>query len=349
MSETQTERVANMVLKKIIRNGVSNSLALTNVEQNFLDIYPHHSRLAPRRIPSIVTHTKELMGKLTALRFLEWVSNNPTGVIALPTGKTPLTFIKWLKTYKATQAQKTIRGELSRYGIVQGKFPSTSNLRFVQLDEYYPIDPFNKNSFARYVKQHYLDVLELRAENVLSIHTHNLGSLANHSVLDIFPNRQVDITLRNKQAKTNLEQQQKEAIQRADEFCHNYEGKIRNWGGLGFFLGGIGPDGHIAFNIKNSPYDSTTRLLNLNEESLNAATSNFDGSGNTIKTAITIGLQTITHNPNVTAIIIASGANKALPVANAINNNPSPSYPAAIIQSLQHGRFNVDSAAAQAL
>jgi 6-phosphogluconolactonase/glucosamine-6-phosphate isomerase/deaminase len=36
---------------------------------------------------------------------------------------------------------------------------------------------------------------------------------------------------------------------------------VREWGGIGFFLGGIGPDGHIAFNMPGSAHDSTTRLV----------------------------------------------------------------------------------------
>ena len=40
-----------------------------------------------------------MLGKLTALRFLEWVQQNPEGIISLPTGKTPEHFIKWVNKY----------------------------------------------------------------------------------------------------------------------------------------------------------------------------------------------------------------------------------------------------------
>ena len=49
------------------------------------------------RIPYIILNNFPALGKLTALRFLEWVSLNPEGVISLPTGKTPEYFIKWTK------------------------------------------------------------------------------------------------------------------------------------------------------------------------------------------------------------------------------------------------------------
>ena len=51
-----------------------------------------------------------------------------------------------------------------------------------------------------------------------------------------------------------------------DKRCAEYENKIRSLGGIGFFLGGIGPDGHIAFNVRGSDHNSTTRLTSTNFE-----------------------------------------------------------------------------------
>ena len=53
---------------------------------------------------------------------------------------------------------------------------------------------------------------------------------------------------------------QQESIFLIDEWCTNYENEIREKGGIGFFLGGIGPDGHIAFNTQGTDHFSTTRL-----------------------------------------------------------------------------------------
>jgi hypothetical protein len=62
------------------------------------------------KTPYIVVENFPLMGLLTALRFLEWVSENPEGVISLPTGKTPEYFIKWtthlLKNWDADQIRE---------------------------------------------------------------------------------------------------------------------------------------------------------------------------------------------------------------------------------------------------
>ena len=92
----------------------------------------------------------------------------------------------------------------------------------------------------------------------------------------------------------------------------NMSRKIRDKGGIGFFLGGIGPDGHIAFNTRGSDHHSTTRLTETNFETQAVAASDLGGieiSRNRL--VITIGLETITHNPDAVAIIFAAGEAKA--------------------------------------
>jgi len=71
---------------------------------------------------------------------------------------------------------------------------------------------------------------------------------------DIFPDSVVDLSLRVRQTRTELEALQRDTINRVDWFCMEYERKIREMGGIGFFLGGIGPDGHIAFNVRGSSF-----------------------------------------------------------------------------------------------
>jgi glucosamine-6-phosphate deaminase len=80
-------------------------------------------------------------------------------------------------------------------------------------------------------------------------------------------------------------------INRVDEFCMDYETRIREMGGIGFFLGGIGPDGHIAFNVRGSSTYSVTRLTGTNYETQAAAATDLGGieiSRNRL--VITIGL-----------------------------------------------------------
>ena len=76
----------------------------------------------------------------------------------------------------------------------------------------------------------------------------------------------------------------------------------RALGGIGFFLDTIGPDGHIAFNGKGSSHLSYTRLIYMNYETMAAAAADLGGIEIVRKKAvITIGLETITCNPECTA------------------------------------------------
>ena len=56
----------------------------------------------------------------------------------------------------------------------------------------------------------------------------------------------------------------KKILEKVQAFCDEYENRISSLGGIGFFLGGIGPDGHIAFNQEGGAHDSPTRLVNFN-------------------------------------------------------------------------------------
>jgi glucosamine-6-phosphate deaminase len=130
----------------------------------------------------------------------------------------------------------------------------------------------------------------------------------------------------------------------------DYETKIREMGGIGFFLGGIGPDGHIAFNVRGSSTYSVTRLTGTNYETQAGASADLGGieiSRNRL--VITIGLGTITYNPTTTAIIIAAGDAKAPVVASAIQEQKAPLYPASVLQDLPHARFYLTKGAASRL
>jgi glucosamine-6-phosphate deaminase len=107
---------------------------------------------------------------------------------------------------------------------------------------------------------------------------------------------------------TDLERTQQQVISRIDDWCQQREEQIRDLGGLGFFLGGIGPDGHVGFNVRGSDHYSTTRLMATNYETQAAAAGDLGGiEVSRRRLVITVGLGTITFNPQCTAIIIAAG------------------------------------------
>ena len=60
--------------------------------------------------------------------------------------------------------------------------------------------------------------------------------------------------------------------------CSRYECKIKEAGGIDLFLGGIGPDGHIAFNEPGSSLVSRTRVKTLNKETIIANSRFFGGN-----------------------------------------------------------------------
>lgn len=325
-------------------------VVLSPVEQRFLDLSGKHPSYPGERIPLIETRNVSELGRLAALRFIEWVISNPYGVVSLPTGKTPEYFIKHLEHYKYFWSQPDVRRELSQYGIEQKHFPKTHRLKFVQIDEFYPIRPAQQNSFNHYIRKYYLSLLGIRPQHALLIDSSRIGLLKNHNFRHVFLRGKVDLSLRDREPLTDEEMLQKQAIAQADVFAAEYENTIRDWGGIGFFLGGIGPDGHIAFNIRGSSFDSTTRLLSLNYESAAAAATDLGGIENSRgKAVITIGLSTIVARPDAAIIIFAAGATKSHHVADAIESPPDCSRPASVLQGHPGARFYVTTSAASAL
>jgi len=290
------------------------------------------------------------LGHLAALRFIEWVQKNPEGVISLPTGKTPEHFIgETVRLLKSWNSGKT-RAELEKWGIDPAVFPETNRLHFVQIDEFYPINPLQHNSFYYYVQKFYIKGFGLDPHRALFINCNQVGLPSGKTVDELWPGGEVDLTLRFRHPVNHIERAQKKMLESIDQWCTEYERKIRELGGIGFFLGGIGPDGHIGFNIQGSDFHSTTRLTPTNYETQAAAAQDLGGIEIAKKRlVITIGLQTITHNPDCTAIIIAAGEAKAKILADSIRNIMHIHYPATVLQSLNNARFYITNGAAKLL
>ena len=122
------------------------------------------------------------------------------------------------------------------------------------------------------------------------------------------------------------------------------------WGASAFSSAASGPDGHIGFNVRGSDHYSTTRLTATNYETQAAAASDLGGIEVARKRlVITIGLSTITIDPEAVAIIIAAGEAKAQVVKDAIEQAPSNLYPATVLQSLKNSRFYLTKGAASRL
>lgn len=305
-------------------------------------IYPPEEK-----IPSIITPNFPALGRLTAVRFLEWVRDNPEGVIALPTGKTPEHFIKYTQHYLRTWNRRDTAAALEAQGLDVARKPELEGLRFVQIDEFYPHDTKQQNSFYYYVNKYYLKGFGLSRQRAMLMDPLKIGLPRGTTLTDVFPTLTVDLSLRTRRPATLLERRQQEVLKAVDAFCTDFERRIRELGGIGFFLGGIGPDGHIAFNIRGSDPFSTTRLLDPNYETKAAAATDLGGMEVARhKSVITIGLATITYKRDAVALIIAAGEAKARIVARTIHSDISNEHPGSVLQVLPHARFYLTTGAA---
>ena len=321
---------------------------MSKVETSFkvLDQFSNSST----KIPYIVVDNFPQLGFLTSLRFLEWVDENPEGIISLPTGKTPEHFIKWTKYLLENWQDPNLQKLRIANGLDLSKKPNLGGLHFVQIDEFYPIDSAQHNSFYNYVQHYYMDGFEMDPNKGLFIDCNKLPTAKGKPFTEIFLDSKVDLSLRFKNPSSKFEEEQQATIHLVDQWCSEYENKITDKGGIGFFLGGIGPDGHIAFNIRGSDHNSTTRLMGTNFETQAAAATDLGGievSRNRL--VITIGLSTIVANPDATAIIIAAGEAKAKVVKASIENEPDIQYPASVLSKLKGGRFYLTHGAASEL
>jgi glucosamine-6-phosphate deaminase len=323
----------------------------SNVEKIAIEKSGYEPIYSPaEKLPVIVVDNFPALGKLTAMRFIEWVQKNPEGVISLPTGKTPEHFIKWVKNFLRNWKLPNIQKDLESWGVDPSKKPIMKDLRFVQIDEFYPINPQQHISFYHYINHFYIKGFGLDKSKAMLIDVHRLGVPKESTLEDIFPEEKVDLTLRTRQSANKLERIHKQVIEAVDQYCTEYETRVREMGGIGFFLGGIGPDGHIGFNVRGSDHYSTTRLTPTNYET--QATAATDMGGIEVarnRLVITIGLKTITFNNEAVAIIIAAGEAKAKIVKQAIENEKQNLYPATVLQSLPHARFYLTTGAAKHL
>lgn len=298
-------------------------------------------------VPYIVVPNFPYLGLLTSLRFLEWVYENPEGVISLPTGKTPEYFIKWTSKILNEWDHAETKKILKENGFEVKLKPDMRGLRFVQIDEFYPIDPRQHNSFYNYVINLYINGFGLDRNKALLMNSDEISLAGGKHYTEIFPDNNIDLTLRHREPLTPMEKLQQESVFRIDNWCMEYENRIREMGGIGFFLGGVGPDGHIAFNTRGADHNSTTRLTATNFETQAAAAGDLGGieiSRNRL--VITVGLGTITSNPDGVSIIFAAGESKAHVIKNALENKPDNLYPATVLQRQKYARFYLTEGAA---
>ena len=113
--------------------------------------------------------------------------------------------------------------------------------------------------------------------------------------------------------------------------CRRYEEKIASYGKIHLFFGGVGADGHIAFNEPGSSLTSRTRMKNLTQDTIIVNSRFFGGDPEQVPTqALTVGVGTITDAQEV--MILASGYAKARAVRHAIEEGVNHKWSISILQ-----------------
>ena len=129
-----------------------------------------------------------------------------------------------------------------------------------------------------------------------------------------------------------------------DAECARYEEKIKSYGGIDLFMGGIGPDGHIAFNEPGSSLSSRTRQKTLTTDTIIANSRFFDNDVNKVpKQAMSVGVATIMDSHEV--IIQAFGHKKARALKHGVEGCYSHEWTISALQVHPAGIIVADEAA----
>ncbi|MBM6721427.1 glucosamine-6-phosphate deaminase, partial [Bacteroides gallinaceum] len=130
--------------------------------------------------------------------------------------------------------------------------------------------------------------------------------------------------------------------------CGNYEKQIASYGGIDLFVGGIGPDGHIAFNEPGSSLTSRTRVKTLTTDTIVANSRFFDNDVDKVpKTALTVGVGTVMDAKEV--LILCNGHNKARALHHAVEGSVTQMWTISALQMHRHGIIVCDEAATDEL
>ncbi len=273
-----------------MKNQDQNNLAISHKEPGQFE----ETRF--EKIHNIIFKSSEIASKIVAREIarliLEKQSKNENCILGLATGSSPI------KVYE----------ELIRLHLEEGL--SFYNVITFNLDEYYPMEKDNVESYHYFMHENLFKHIDIKLENV-------------H-----IPDGMI--------AQENL-----------DQYCLSYEAAILNSGGLDFQLLGIGRTGHIGFNEPGSHSNSGTRSITLNHITRVDASASFLGINNVPRRAITMGIGTIKKAKRI--VLLAWGENKASIIKETIEGDISSQVPATYLQIHNNTTFVLDKEAASEL
>ncbi|NDV26743.1 glucosamine-6-phosphate deaminase [Desulfovibrio sp. JC010] len=133
-----------------------------------------------------------------------------------------------------------------------------------------------------------------------------------------------------------------------EDECAAYEEKMRSYGGVNLFVGGVGIDGHIAFNEPGSSLSSRTRIKTLTIETRKANSRFFGNDFEAVpRYALTVGVGTLLDSEEL--LVLASGLNKALAVSYAVEGAVNHLWTVSVLQLHRKGILVCDDEATMEL
>jgi glucosamine-6-phosphate deaminase len=186
---------------------------------------------------------------------------------------------------------------------------SFENVVTFNMDEYIGLPEGHKESYKTFMKENFFNHVNVKEENI---------NIPNGNAEDL------------------------------EAECQRYEDKIKSYGKIHLFMGGIGPDGHIAFNEPASSLSSRTRVKSLTQDTIIANSRFFDNDVNQVpKTALTVGVGTVLDSEEV--IIIVNGYNKARALRHAVEEGVNHMWTISALQMHRKGIIVCDDDAAYEL
>jgi glucosamine-6-phosphate deaminase len=255
------------------------------------------SRYVPNtKVPTLVFPTSAQASRHVALMIESLIrQNNSAGrptVLGLPTGSTPVGLYR----------------ELIRLHNEAGL--DFSRVVTFNLDEYYPMQPDDPQSYRRWMDETFFDHVNIPSQNI------NIP----------------DGTIRPEEA---------------EDYCVRYEQKIRRYGGIDLQVLGIGRTGHIGFNEPGSTRHSRTRMVTLDPVTRRDAASSFFGEENVPHQALTMGVGTILDAKRI--VLLAFGEHKSAIVQKAVEGLVTDAIAASFLQQHADATFLLDEGAARDL
>ena len=195
------------------------------------------------------------MSGVAAKIMAEQIKSKPSSVLGLATGSTPEgMYAELVKMHRS--------GELD-----------FANIITFNLDEYYPINRDNDQSYYYFMNQHLYSKVNLKAENL---------NIPNGEASDV------------------------------EMECANYDKKIDELGGIDLQILGIGSNGHIAFNEPAEELTAGTHMVALTEDTIKSNSRFFVSEADVPKNALTSGMATIMKAKQIMIMISGKGKNAPL-------------------------------------